>query len=55
MQYSTRMIKMAKTKKFLKDLKYWSWWEQHTPEEQERVLKTVYLMQEQNIWYEVDE
>jgi len=44
-----------KKKKFLKDLKYWSWWERLDVEEQETILKTVYQMQEQGIWIEVED
>jgi hypothetical protein len=46
---------MVKSKDFVKDFKYWSWWEKLSPKEQEQIIKTVYQMQEQNIWEEVEE
>ena len=37
------------------DYKYREWWNKLSEEEQERILKTVYIMQEQGIWEEVDD
>jgi TRAP-type C4-dicarboxylate transport system substrate-binding protein len=36
------------------DYLLWNWWNTLTPDEQEAILRTVYKMQEENVWIEVN-
>jgi len=40
----------SKNRNFRPDYKYWAWWDNLSKQEQEKILKKVYIMQEQNIW-----